>query len=222
LHVPFIYPAEHPALSDTLTHLCGRARQSEVPPDIAKMTADERLRSVLWSQTITGFPPYGGSDPVVCFTESRPEGLAYLIRQKDWEPWGVVLRRGSVYELGGGPVWYIRGDLWPRATATDAAWMKPWTVRFQPGEAEWLHEREWRIPTANLSLTPAHIRAVIIGDPSWHPGMRTVEGISEFTGDLGLREEPPPLVNGVEVWCWNPMMGGFDVRPPWCGYPHPT
>lgn len=217
--VTFIYPAGHPGVSEDL---CGRARQDRLPADVASMTPQDRLRAILWNANLRGFPPYGVNDPVVSFTESRPEGLAYLIREKSWAPWGIVLDRDSVFTLGGGPVWYIRGDMLDAVIASGLTSIRPWLVRLQPGKSEWLHEREWRVPTECLELSTSHVRAVIVGDPHWSPGTRSECGMNEITGGTGWREEPPHLVQGVPRWCWNAMQSRFDVLPPWAGYPHPA
>lgn len=220
--VSFIYPAGHPGVSDVLAHLCGRARQDGLPADVTSMAPQDRLSAILWTANLRGFPPYGGVDPVVSFTESRPEGLAYLIREKSWAPWGIVLDRDSVFELGGGPVWYVRGDMWNAVTTSSLASVRSWFVRLQPGESEWLHEREWRMPTERLELSMSRVQAVIVGDPYWSPGTQTELGTNEMTGKMGWREEPPHLVQGVPRWWWNAVQGRFDVLPPWEGYPHPA
>lgn len=149
------------------------------------MSPQDRLSAILWSASLRGFPPYGGDDPVVSFTESRPGGLAYLIREKSWAPWGIVLDRDSVFALGGGPVWYVRGDMWDEVIASGLASVRSWFVRLQPGESEWLHEREWRVPTERLELSTLRVRAVIVGDPHWTPETRTElcsAGVSEVPG----------------------------------------
>lgn len=218
----FVYPAQHPGLSEELTHLCGRARQDQVPADVAAMPPPDRLKAILWEGGIRGFPPYGATEPVVSFTESRAEGLAYLIREKSWAPWGIVLDRDSVFQAGGGPVWYVRGDRWQDLWGQGPGWVKSWAVKLQPGEAEWLHEREWRVPVPYLAISQPQVRAVVVGNPNWSPGTRTVVGLNDLTGRPGLREEPPPLTYSAPRWCWNAAESRFYVLPPWPGYPHPS
>jgi hypothetical protein len=46
---------EHPNLSWFLTHFCNRSRppRPQVPDDIKKLSAQERLESILWNQALT-------------------------------------------------------------------------------------------------------------------------------------------------------------------------
>ncbi|GLY68783.1 hypothetical protein [Amycolatopsis taiwanensis] len=203
--------AGHPALSSGLVHMCGRARQDRLPSDVAEMTPQARLGAILRGEAIQGFAPYGSQDPVVCFTEAKRDGVAYLIKEKGWAPWGLVLERDAVYQDGGGPVWYARSDVWDTLSSE----IKAWAVRLEPGRAEWLHEREWRVPTPKLGLRSEMIRAVIVADPQWHPGYVPDLGVDPASGEPELVEVPPRLIAGVKRWCWNHATGKFDELPPW-------
>lgn len=106
------------------------------------MTARERLNSILEEGWLRGFRPYGsvGNTPVVCFAECNDEHLVHLIGL-GYEPWGLVFRRQWIADLGGGPAWPVRTEPYKELTEQQRAW----AMRFEPGAADWLHEREWRL-----------------------------------------------------------------------------
>lgn len=102
-------PAEHPDLSGLLTHFCYRSRpQRNVHPAILAMPAHQRLESILWESQLRGVATYSGGHPAVCLTEATESGLGFLIGRRAYHPWGLVFSRQSVYDVGGGPVWYAR------------------------------------------------------------------------------------------------------------------
>jgi len=113
-----------------------------------------------------------------------------------WAPWGVVLCRSWVWDQGGGPVWYVRDDVTSSARKALDARTNAWLVRTKPGDADWLHEREWRVPcepsSPHLSLYGGALVAILVGDPNWTP-------------PLGLAIEPHPMTGEpIEVGRSNP------------------
>ena len=108
---------------------------------------------------------------MVCLSESPLEHLRWLVSDRGWPPWGLLVRRQTVFDRGGGPVWYARnGQL---AGVPES--LRGWAVRFETGlqRSEWLHEREWRVPVPDadpaLLLPPGSVTAILIGDPTWRP-----------------------------------------------------
>jgi hypothetical protein len=168
-----------PAQFDWLVHFCGRpsrtGQSGDVAPEIAAMTPHERLLRILWDGEIRGFPAFGTVDPVVCLSECTKEHMEWLIGRRGWAPWGILLRRQDVYDLGGGPVWYSRTEQY----AALPEHLKTWAVRLEtaPRRSDWLHEREWRLPSARISIPTQSDEngwrvGILVGDPTWQPFSR--------------------------------------------------
>lgn len=165
-----------PAQFDWLVHFCGRpvgtGQSIDVSRDIASMSPDQRLRSILLGGAIYGFPPFGASDPVVSFSECTKEHMAWLIAKRGWAPWGILLRRQDVYDMGGGPVWYARTQQYESLPE----YFRPWAVRLEtaPRRSDWLHEREWRLPSPQLTIPTQPDEdgwrvGILVGTSDWQP-----------------------------------------------------
>src|SRR6266540_392095 len=171
---PQLRAADHPDLSDVLTHFTGRARlTTAVEPWVQQMTPAERLNSILREGLLRPAVTYSGGQPAVCFTESTKAGLGYLIQQAGFEPWGLVIDRQWVYDHGGAPAWHYRSEDEEAIKALPER-LRTWTVRLSTDPArpsDWLHEREWRIPQPDrpLMLDPDAVKAIIVGHESWTP-----------------------------------------------------
>lgn len=103
------------------------------------------------------------------------ERLGFLIGRRHYQPWGLIFTRQSVYDAGGGPVWYVRPDEYHLVRSVSMR-VKSWLVRLEPGSSDWLEEREWRVPLSGddaaepaLPLLPLHLAAVLVGDQNWSP-----------------------------------------------------
>jgi hypothetical protein len=114
---------------------------------------------------------------MVCLSESPPEHLCWLLKDRHWPPWGLVFRRQHVYDLDGGPVWYAR----TKQYYTLDQEQRRWAVRLDTNsnsKSDWLQEREWRIPIPpgcqSLNLGVVTVAAILIGTPDWQPSLRTV------------------------------------------------
>ena len=55
-----------------------------------------------------GFPVASSAETTI--SRAWPHGLNFLIGRRHYQPWGLVFDRQSVYDAGGGPVWYARPD----------------------------------------------------------------------------------------------------------------
>jgi hypothetical protein len=95
-------------MSALITHFCDRARPQRVPDDVLALTAPNRLATILWQGRRLAFVTDSGGDPACCFTEATVAGLESLIGHRGFQPWALVFDRQSVYDAGGGPVWYAR------------------------------------------------------------------------------------------------------------------
>lgn len=217
-------PADHPDLSEALTHFTGRARHASASIDTAirAMSAPERLESILREQQLRPAVTYSGGLPAVCFTESTVSGLEYLIAQRGFQPWGIAVRRQWVYDQGGAPVWHVRPED-QAAVEQFSPRLRTWTVRLDPDTerpSDWLHEREWRVPCehGSLALDPDAVVAIIIGDPHWAPEPVGVE--AHVAGALDSRTgipthdltNPYTIVDEIEL----PIMpDGWEGKPRW-------
>lgn len=167
-----------PAQFDWLIHFCGRPPGTGSSPDTAAdvraLTPPQRLHQILWQGQIRGFRQFGTEPATVCFSESPLDHMKWLIQERFWPPWGILLERQVVFDLGGGPVWYVR----TAQLAELPRDLRGWAVRLDAGDrrSDWLHEREWRIPlSANggavaIPMNPQP--TILVGDPSWIPMSR--------------------------------------------------
>lgn len=209
-------PVQHPDMSALITHFADRGRPQALPPYLNQLDARGRIESILWGNRLRAFITWSGGDPAVCFTEATVLGLQYLIGQVGYSPWGLVFDRQSVYDEGGGPVWYARADeylaikdLGPRAQA--------WRVRLEAGESDWLEEREWRIPVTpglepSVPLQHLKLVAVLVGDANWSP-LRLAPFRDPADGLLKELPALPAILRGVPRWFWNPAARRLEAMP---------
>jgi hypothetical protein len=159
-----------PDIGDHLIHFTGRTGgRFGVPEEIRNLDAPSRLAQILYQGRIRAVPTFGtGGRPIVAFTESSQASVLRLISEGRYTPWGIGFSKQSIFDRGGGPVLYVRGDEWDAATAALPDPLRARIVRFWPGAtweggdpllfdaqqlpdtlanpSEWLHEREWRVP----------------------------------------------------------------------------
>jgi hypothetical protein len=208
---PSLRMVEHPDLSPVVTHFCSRARRhaGTVPNDILQMTPPKRLESILWDGHLRAFVTYSGGDPAVCFTEATwSDGINFLIRQRGYPPWGLVFSRNSVYNAGGGPVWYARTHE-QRMLAQLGPRIQAWTVRLDV-DSDWLEEREWRIPRTPqdpktvVAISELELVGLLVGDPAW-TGVRWAPcvPIGTTTGQPQWGYFYPPIPPGLSRLWWD-------------------
>lgn len=208
-------------MSPLLTHFCGRSRPHRALPDgINTMTAAQRLHNILWEGRLRAFQTYSGGDAAVCLTEATIEGLNFLVKKRDYAPWGLVFQRQSVYDAGGGPVWYARTDEYEQLRRGASTRIRSRLVRLEAGGSDWLEEREWRIPVAgpaesqpSVALGALRLYAILVGDPHWTPG-RLDHRISPTTGYREQILSVPSAVCAVLRWCWDWPTKEFYQLPP--------
>lgn len=208
-------PPVHPGQSEYLIHFCGSGSNA-VDPDISAMSAPDRLNAILTTGQLRAFGTYGSDWPSVSLTESDAEAAASLILQSNFEPWGVVVRREWVWTRGGGPVWYVRNDQYHDAKRALGPLMASFLVNTDPGRADWLHQREWRIPAPvgsdpYFNFNSADLVAIVVGDPAWIPGPVGDMTLNPMTGQMAVAEMCPGT-GEVERLYWNGT--DFETLPP--------
>lgn len=180
-----------PDVGDYLIHFTGRTGlRLAVPDDIRDLDAPGRLAQILHEGRIRAVPTFGtGRRPVVAFTESAQASVLRLIGERRYTPWGLGFSKQSVFDQGGGPVLYVRGDEWDAATDALPDPLRARIVRFWPGasweegdpvmfdgvrqlpdhlanESQWLHEREWRVPW-DFGFTWDDVKFLIVPSTDW-------------------------------------------------------
>lgn len=181
------------------------------------MSGPDRLASILWQQRLRTFVTYSGGDPAVCFTEAMEAGLKFMIQQQGYEPWGVMFDRQSVYNVGGGPVWYTRQAQHQMLMQLDPC-LRSWAVRLDAPDSDWRWEREWRIvrPSASgqaVALSELRLAGLLVGDPSW-TGVRYAYCVAAATGQPTWGNFFPPLPPGLPRGWWNPTTAQIQWLPP--------
>ncbi|WP_274036587.1 hypothetical protein [Streptomyces sp. MMBL 11-1] len=199
-----------PAQSDNLFHFTGRVgdRPSDVPRPIQEMTPEERLDAIIGEPVLRAFPPFGTSAPCVCFSESPPEHLAFLINGGRVKPWGIVISRAQMVKAGGGSVAYVPDQVYEYFKNTG---MGHWAVRVGPGSS-WMHEREWRLPCLKVSgVRLMTLQAILIGNRTWRPSLiERSDPRSPGTRLMGF----PPLWQASPIWVWDSSSKSVVPHPP--------
>lgn len=180
----------HPDLPDTLIHFTGRPRvRTDPPPAFGQGGPDDRLASIAHAGAIYAAKAWGTRGPVVCMSEASPAALVTLFStgvtyRGPYAPWAVMLNRAVAVTSGVGPVWYM-GDDAIAATETLPDDLADRRVRYVPGRADWLAEREWRMCWGNTPIAPGNVAGlglaglatgVIVGSQGWLPPPRLVNG----------------------------------------------
>jgi hypothetical protein len=172
---------DSPDVGDFLVHFTGRVgARANVDPRIEALPPQERLLHILVDGVIHGFETFGADAQVSCFTESTKAAMRQLIQEGRYEPCGVGFSKQLVFDQGGGPALYVRGDEWEAATALPHP-LRSRIVRLWPGAdseageqlpshvsrpSEWLHEREWRLP-GGLRFAWSDVRFLIVPHAGW-------------------------------------------------------
>ncbi len=158
------YTRKTPDYSPLLVHFTKdgarrMVRQDDIPADhplhqYKEQGAIEKLASILTTRTIHASPmPFLGEASAVCFTECVWDAL--LAHRNRYSSYGVVFSKGTIFQAGGGPALYIRGDILRNEIGNLPQALKAFVVPFDPDAVlqegviqDWIHEREWRVPTS--------------------------------------------------------------------------
>lgn len=162
--------------------------------------------------------------PVVCLSEASPIALVALFAtgvtyRGPYMPWAVMLDRATAVTAGVRPVWYM-GDDALAATESLPPHLADRRVRYVPGVADWLAEREWRLCWGDTPITAGNVAAltltglatgVIVGAQGWLPPPRKVTH-GPHAGQL-IYAWP---VHGLSRWWWNGQQivpdGRLDIQ----------
>jgi hypothetical protein len=131
----------------------------------------------------------------------------------------LVFDREALLKIGVRPVMYLsNAEMDLTSSLPDKSRNR--RVRFEPGDADWLHEREWRLcftqetaaaGEANLTITKGLTVGVIVGEQGWHPPAY------HRLWNIPISELPPSVTasgyashtrfagaaDGLKRWWWN-------------------
>ena len=117
----------------------------------------DKLKNILTARIIyaTAIPFLPNDPKAVCFTECIWDALIQL--SDSYSPYGVVFSKKTIFDKGGGPVLYVRGDHLNilKTNNTIPACLEPFIQPFDPKAVlrsgvpiDFIHEREWRLPSS--------------------------------------------------------------------------
>jgi hypothetical protein len=176
------------------------------------MPPAHRLWTILQEQQLRGFPPFGSSEPMICLSESPLFHLQWLMVYRGFPRWGLFLRRQWVYDVGGGPTWYVRSEQYEELTAEQRRWATRLDTTAST-RSDWLHEREWRIPVSRengsaLLLPRMEVVAVLVQMPFLQnillPGPTGLPVLQQVAARW-------PDLSDIPHWWWN------DATQSWAG-----
>ena len=176
--------------------------------------AEARLISILITGTLNGAPVFGTSQPVLCFSEPSQAARRIMLRdgvvdsRGPYAPWGLLFHRDRLIEHGARPALYLSTDE-IAATNDLPTKLRNRRVRYEPGSADWLHEREWRLcfdtnEPPMLAITQELVAGVIVGRRDWTPPVLTIR--KSWTHTAGARVEQvwsSRSAHGLNRWWWN-------------------
>jgi hypothetical protein len=215
-----IYPLrtyDLPDVGDYLIHFTGRTgTRLAVPDDIRNLDPPGRLAQILYQGRIRAVATFGtGGRAIVAFTESSQAAVRRLIADGSYTPWGVGFSKQFIFDKGGAPVMYVRGDEWDVAAAQLPDPLRARIVRFWPGAAweegdpliadgarqlpdslanpsEWLHEREWRVPH-DATFGWGDVRFLLVPSVDW-PMLEAMQYEIAYGDEYGMHFRAIPIV----------------------------
>jgi len=150
----------------------GRALSSESPVPLSKMSAREKLVSILKEKKIRANKVAWTDQSVVCFTECPWSSL--LRHAKAYSPYGIGFTKKLVYSRNGNPVFYVSPSLYEKENWNASVY--PFVTPFVPAYAadnvknrkpfygkpvDYSHEREWRV-AKDFPFQYTYVRFVIL------------------------------------------------------------
>lgn len=172
------YTRKTPDYSPLVVHFTKEADRKMVRDDLIdeshplfahkNSAAIERLKSILEFKTIYASPmPFlPNNRSAVCFSECIWDALVDLARV--YSPYGIVFSKRLVFEKGGGPALYIRGDTLKLVQQNIPSDLEPLVAPFDPMgvmkpgvKLDFLHEREWRLPRP-LTFEYTDVKYVVV------------------------------------------------------------
>jgi len=159
--------------------------------------ARQRLVNILTERTIHASPmPWLPTrHDAVCFSECIWESLNQLADR--YSRYGIVFSKRLIFDNGGGPALYIRGDVLGATGNQIPAQIQPFIEPFDPEATlragvrnDWLHEREWRLPNS-LTFIDADIKYVIVD---------SILDATELVRQIGALRLPESKIIPMEVY----------------------
>ena len=160
-------------------------------------SASDRLMSILQNRIIHASPmPFlPTAHRAVCFTECIWEGLNHLADQ--YSPYGVVFSKRLIFDFGGGPALYLRGDMLGALESRIPKEIYPFIAPFDPEATlkpgvrlDWLQEREWRLPDS-LQFEYANVEYVLV---------ESIGDATNLVHQIGAQHLPENKVIPMEVY----------------------
>lgn len=161
-------------------------------------SAYEKLTSILESKRIFGSPQMDlpNAPRTACFTESVWGAFSDLT--EFFSSFGLGFNKRRLFEQGGGPALYTRGDLLSADWKSVPSWLEPFIKPFDP-EAKWLgdksnflYEREWRFP-GDFEFEITDIEFIIVKSHD------SVRDLIERFGTLSIREDKIIVMNSHKM-----------------------
>jgi hypothetical protein len=162
-------------------------------------SAFDRLQNILITRTIhPSVMPWLPNNPrAVCFTECIWDALIRL--SESYSSYGVVFSKKIIFDKGGGPVLYIRGDHLATliGDGTIPASLEPFVQPFDPTakiragvKIDFLHEREWRLPSA-LTFEYSDLQYVLVN---------SIEDATNIVRTIGSRNLPERKIIPLSIY----------------------
>jgi hypothetical protein len=160
-------------------------------------TALDRLKNILTTKTIYASPmPFlPNYSKAVSFTECIWDALSSL--SDDYSSYGIVFSKRLIFDRGGGPALYLRGNIVKDLGNSIPASIEPFVAPFDPEEVlkpgvrlDFLHEREWRLPSS-LTFEYSEIEYVIVN---------SIEDARSVVFQIGAERLPEKKLIPMEVY----------------------
>ena len=141
--------------------------------DFKFVSAEKRLTSILQTKKILASQvPWVGNHKAVCLTECPWTSLVTHTQQ--YSSFGIGFTKEFVFSKGGGPVYYVRADMFKKQQWDDS--VLPFVTPFWPDyvpaalkpvvsmkKCDYTHEREWRVAN-DLEFDYSDIAFVVLPD----------------------------------------------------------
>ena len=153
--------SKRPDFSKYVAHFTkdGKPCSNDADCSVAAQSAKDRLLSILKSKTLLASKMPWIDTKGVCLTESPWSSL--IAHTKQYSPYGIGFKKQLVYNQKGGPVYYIRSDIYSYLRKKKngiPSRILPFISPFSPSyrnkyqkdvfkkDVDYTFEREWRVP----------------------------------------------------------------------------
>jgi hypothetical protein len=140
-------------ISNTLIHLTR---------DLDGLTAENVFRKIIKEKSLKGSSiNIRGKHNCICFSETPISAIGQILAQKigdfHYSPFGFMFSKKQLFDLGARPVIYQPEsdfELLPEK-------LQFRHVRFEINSKDWTWEREWRLNTNELKLSPETVTLIV-------------------------------------------------------------